>query len=69
MGDKRVVYRFLMGKTEGRTLGKPSLIWEDNIKMVLQHSMGKRELDLCGLEYRRITGSCESSNGLPSSSF
>ena len=37
MGDTRVAYRFLMGKTEGkRTLGRPSLIWEDNIKMVLQ---------------------------------
>jgi hypothetical protein len=37
MGDKRVAYRFLMGKTEERkTLGRPSLIWEDNIKMIFQ---------------------------------
>jgi hypothetical protein len=36
MGDKRVAYRFLMGKPDGeRTLGRPSLIWEGNIKMVL----------------------------------
>jgi hypothetical protein len=28
--------------------------------------MGKRELDLCDLEYRRITGSCECGNGFPS---
>ena len=37
MGDKRAVYRFLMGKPEGkRTLGIPCLIWKDNIKIVLQ---------------------------------
>ena len=27
--------------------------------------MGKRELDLCGLEYRRKAGSCECGNGTP----
>jgi hypothetical protein len=36
MGDKRVAYRFLMGKPVGkRTLGRPNLIWEVNIQMVL----------------------------------
>jgi hypothetical protein len=37
MGDRRVAYRFLVGKTEGnRTLGRPSLICENNIKLILQ---------------------------------
>jgi hypothetical protein len=37
MGEGRVIYRVLVGKPEGkRTLGRPRLIWEDNIKMDLQ---------------------------------
>jgi len=33
MGDRKGVYRVLMGKPEGkRQLGKPRLRWEDNIK-------------------------------------
>jgi hypothetical protein len=37
MGETRGVYRFLMGKPEGkRQLGKPRRRWEDNIKMDLQ---------------------------------
>jgi len=36
-GDKRGVYRVLMGKPEGkRPLGRPRRRWEDNIKMNLQ---------------------------------
>ena len=36
MGDRRSVYRVLMGKPEGqRPLGRPRLRWEDNIKMDL----------------------------------
>jgi hypothetical protein len=36
MGEKRGVYRVLMGKPEGkRPLGRPRRIWEDNIKMDL----------------------------------
>jgi hypothetical protein len=36
MGEKRGVYRFLVGKPEGkRQLGKPRHGWEDNIKMDL----------------------------------
>jgi len=32
MGERRGVYRILMGKPEGkRPLGKPRLRWEDNI--------------------------------------
>jgi hypothetical protein len=34
---RRGVYRFLVGKLEGkRPLGKPRIRWEDNIKMDLQ---------------------------------
>jgi len=37
MGDRRGVYRVLVGKPEGkRPLGRPRCRWEDNIKMNLQ---------------------------------
>jgi hypothetical protein len=37
MGERRGVYRVLVGKPEGkRTLGKPRSRWEDNIKMDLE---------------------------------
>jgi len=37
IGDRRGVYRFLMGKPEGKgPLGRPRRRWEDNIKMDLQ---------------------------------
>jgi len=37
MGDRRGVYRVLVGKTEGkRPLGRPRRILENNIKMDLQ---------------------------------
>jgi hypothetical protein len=37
VGDGRGVYRFSVGKLEGRRpLGRPWLRWEDNIKMGLQ---------------------------------
>jgi hypothetical protein len=37
MGERRGVYRVLVGKLEGkRPLGRRRLIWEDNIKMDLQ---------------------------------
>ena len=36
-GEVRAVYRFLVGKSEGkRSLGRPRHRWEDNIKMYLQ---------------------------------
>ena len=36
MGERRGVYRVLVGKPEGkRPLGKPMCRWEDNIKMDL----------------------------------
>jgi hypothetical protein len=37
MGERRGVYRALVGKPEGRIpLGRPRRRWEDNIKMDLQ---------------------------------
>jgi hypothetical protein len=34
MGERRGVYRMLMGKHEGkRPLGRPKIGWEDNIKI------------------------------------
>ena len=37
MGERRGVYRVLVGKPEGkRPLGRPRCRWEDNIKMELQ---------------------------------
>jgi len=37
MGEERGVYRFLVGKPEGkRSLGRPRRRWVDNIRMDLQ---------------------------------
>ena len=37
MGERRGVYRVLVGKSEGkRPLGRPRHRWEDNIKMDLK---------------------------------
>jgi len=37
MGERRVVYRVLVGKPEGkRLLGKPRSRWDENITMDLQ---------------------------------
>jgi len=37
MGEERVLYRFLVGKPEGkRPLGRPRHRWVDNIRMDLQ---------------------------------
>jgi hypothetical protein len=42
MWERRGVYRFWVGKPEGkRSLGKPRSRWEDNIKMYL-HEMEYR---------------------------
>jgi hypothetical protein len=36
MGEKRNAYRILVGKPEGRSLGRPRRKWVDNIKMDLR---------------------------------
>jgi len=39
MGERRGLYRVLVGKPEGkRPLGRPRHKWEDNIKMDLQEA-------------------------------
>ena len=45
MGDRRGVYRVLVGKPEGqRPLGRPRQRWKNNIKMDLQQ-VGCRGMD------------------------
>jgi hypothetical protein len=45
MGERRCVYRVLMGKPEGkRPHGRPSRRWEDNIKMDLEE-VGYGDMD------------------------
>jgi len=50
MGERRGVYRVLLGKHEGkRTFGRPRRRWEDNIKMNLQEvGCGGMGLDRAG---------------------
>jgi hypothetical protein len=49
MGEKRGVYRVLVGKPEGkRPLGRPRRRWEDNIRMDLQE-VGCGGMDWIGL--------------------
>jgi hypothetical protein len=46
MGESRGVYRFLVGKPEGkRPLGRPRHRWEDNIKMDFRKWDGGHGLD------------------------
>jgi len=50
MGEKRDVYRVLVGKPEGkRPLGRPRRRWEDNIKMDLQ------EVGCRGVEWIKLS--------------
>ena len=50
MGERRGVYRVLVGKPEGkRPLGRPRCRWQDNIKMDLQEvGCGGYGLDRAG---------------------
>jgi hypothetical protein len=49
MGEKRSVYRLLVGKPEGkRPLGRPRLRWIENIKMELLE-IGMSVVDWIGL--------------------
>jgi hypothetical protein len=53
MGEKRNVYRLLVGKPEGkRPLGKPRCTWIDNIKMGLVE-IGLSVVDWIGLAQDR----------------
>jgi hypothetical protein len=53
MGEKRNVYRLLVGKSEGkRPLGRPRRRWIDNIKMNLLE-IGASVVDWVGLAQDR----------------
>ena len=53
MGEERSVYRFLVGKPEGRRpLGRPRRRWVDNIRMDLQE-VGCGYMDWFGLAQDR----------------
>jgi len=53
MSEERGVYRFLLGKPEGRRpLGRPSCRWVDNIRMDL-HEVGCGYMDWIGLAQDR----------------
>jgi hypothetical protein len=55
MGEKRNVYRLLVGKSEGRRpLGKPRRRWRDNIKMDLLE-IGLNVVDWIGLAQDRYS--------------
>jgi len=49
MGERRGVYRVLVGKSDGkRPLGRPRLRWEDNIRMDLQ------EVECGGMDWTEL---------------
>jgi hypothetical protein len=51
MGEKRNVYRLLVGKPEGkRSLGRPRRRWMDNIKM----GLFRDRIECCGLVWLRV---------------
>jgi hypothetical protein len=53
MGEKRNMYRLLVGKPEGkRPLGRPRLVWIDNIKVDLLET-GLGGVDWSGLGHDR----------------
>jgi len=53
MGERRIVYKVLVGKPEGkRPLGRPSHRWEDNIKVDLQ-AVGYGGMDWIDLAHDR----------------
>jgi len=62
MGEERALYRFLVGKPEGKgPLGRPRRRWVDNIRMDLQEGW------VCGLDWagpgkRQVADACECGN-------
>jgi hypothetical protein len=59
MGEKRNVYRLLVGKPP---LGIPKCKWVDNIKMDLVDRMGWCGLDWSGSGQGQVESSCEHGN-------
>jgi hypothetical protein len=55
-GEKKIAYRILVGKTEGkRPLRRPRLSWEDNIKMDLE-KIGWNGVDWINLDQVGTSG-------------
>ena len=69
MGERRGVYRVLVGKPEGKKpLGRTRRRWKYNIKMDLQEGRcGGYGLDRAGSEYWQVAGCCEFGNELSGS--
>jgi hypothetical protein len=62
MGEKRNVYRLLVGKSEGtRPLGRPRRRWIDNIKMDPLET-GLNVVDWIGLAQVQVESSCKLGN-------
>jgi hypothetical protein len=53
-GEMRNAYKILVWKPEGT---RPCR-WEDNIKIILEHRVGRCGLDLCGSGQVLVAGSC-----------
>jgi hypothetical protein len=67
MGEKRNVYRLLVGKPEGkRPLGRPRRRWIDNIKMDLL-DIGLSVVDWIGLGNYRVAAQVVASRAVLSS--
>jgi len=64
MGERRVVYRVLVWKPEGKgPQGTPRRRWNDNIKIDLQEvGCGVYGLDRAGSGYGQMLGTCECGN-------
>jgi hypothetical protein len=56
-------YRALVGKLEGkRTLGRPRIEWEDNIRMNLKEVGQEYGMDSVGSGQGQVAGTCECGN-------
>jgi len=63
MGERRGLYRILVGKPEGKRLGRPRRRWEDNVKMDLQEvGCGGHGLDRAGSGMGLVADICECGN-------
>jgi hypothetical protein len=63
MGERRGVYRALVGKTEGkRQLGRPRRRWEDNMEMDFQEVICGAWTVSSRLRIGTVAGTCECGN-------
>jgi hypothetical protein len=63
MGERRIVYRVLMGKSEGkRPLGKSRRRWEDSIKMDNEEVGWGNGLVRSGSGQGQVASTCEGGN-------